>query len=301
MLPVGVLAGGFMIRAFIIFHDCGHNSFFPSTKTNKLIGSILGVLVLTPGEHWWHSHAIHHATSGNLDKRGHGDVDTLTLEEYIDKHWIQRLGYAFFRMPIVMFGLGPLFMFGLAHRLPVPNYGKKQTASVWYTNLAIVGMGVLLSLAFGWQNYLIMQFTVLMVAGSIGIWLFYIQHQFEDNYWERNENWNYVASALLGASYYKLPKVLDWFSGSIGYHHIHHLSPRIPNYNLAKVHETSPVIRQWAREIPFGEGLRATRLKLWDEPAKQMVGFPKKVEILSRAQSAVYAHNSKKKKSVEKV
>jgi len=284
-LGLAVIAALFLIRVFIFFHDCGHNSFFPSTKWNKRVGSLLGVLVLTPGEHWWHSHAIHHATSGNLDKRGVGDVTTLTLEEFYDAHWLSKLGYRFFRNPLIMFGLGPLFMFVLMHRLPLPNYGKKQTRSVWLTNLGILAVGTVLSLLMGVKTYLFIQIAVIWIAGAFGIWLFYIQHQFEETYWERDEEWNYVASALLGASFYKLPGVLQWFSGNIGYHHIHHLSPRIPNYFLDKAHEQSPLIQKWARKIDFGNGWRHARLKVWDEAIKRMTGFSRRIQRASQTEA----------------
>ena len=260
-LGLSVIAAGFMVRIFIFFHDCGHNSFFPSTKVNKRAGFWLGVLTFTASEHWWHSHAIHHATSGNLDKRGTGDVTTLTLEEFYDQTWLKKLGYRFFRNPLVMFILGPTFMFFIMHRLPLPNYGRKYTINVYLANLAILAMAVSLSLLMGWQAYLMIQMPVMMIGGTAGIWLFYIQHQFEDTYWDRNENWNYVASALLGASFYKLPKILEWFSGNIGYHHIHHLSPRIPNYNLATCQKQSPVLQKWTRVVTIPESIRAVRLK----------------------------------------
>jgi omega-6 fatty acid desaturase (delta-12 desaturase) len=288
-LALAVVAALFLVRIFIFFHDCGHNSFFPSKKLNKTVGFWLGALVFTPGEQWWHSHAVHHATSGNLDKRGTGDVTTLTLEEYIQAKWSKRLGYRFFRNPLVMFGLGPVFMFLLMHRFPVPNYGKKQTLSVIYANLVILAIGVAASLLMGWQAYLFIQVAVMWIAGAFGIWLFYIQHQFEDTYWERDEEWNYVASALLGASFYKLPGILQWFSGNIGYHHIHHLSPRVPNYYLDKAHENSPVIKKWARQIDFGEGWRAVRLKLWDEPLRRMREFPKRAAAAAAERSAAAA------------
>ncbi len=273
-LALAVVAGLFLVRIFIFFHDCGHNSFFPDKKMNKRVGFWLGVLVFTPGEHWWHSHAIHHATSGNLDKRGTGDVQTLTQEEYLQARWEKRLGYQFFRNPLVMFVLGPLFMFLIMHRIPLPRYGKKEDQSVWLTNLAILGVAVVLSLLMGWQAYLMIQIPVIWIAGGVGIWLFYIQHQFEETYWERDEEWNYVASALLGASFYKLPGILQWFSGNIGYHHIHHLSPRIPNYFLDKAHENSPLIQHWATKINMRESWSAIRLKVWDEPLHRMRGFP---------------------------
>jgi omega-6 fatty acid desaturase (delta-12 desaturase) len=273
-LALIVVAAMFLVRIFIFFHDCGHNSFFPSKRLNKLVGFWLGVLVFTPGEQWWHSHAIHHATSGNLDKRGTGDVTTLTLEEWIKTTWSNRLGYSFFRNPLVMFGLGPLYMFLIMHRLTVPRYGKKETMSVIWANLAILAIAVGMSLLIGWKAYLMIQLPVMWLAGAMGIWMFYVQHQFEETYWERDPEWNYVASALLGASFYKLPGIFQWFTGNIGYHHIHHLSPRIPNYYLDKAHENSPLIQKWARRIDFGGSVQATRMKLWDEPIRKMSGFP---------------------------
>jgi omega-6 fatty acid desaturase (delta-12 desaturase) len=274
-LALAVVTSGFLVRLFIFFHDCGHNSFLPSVKANKAVGFWLGVLLFTPSEQWWHSHAIHHATSGNLDKRGVGDVTTLTVDEYYESRWFSRLGYRFFRNPLVMFGLGPVFSFLIMNRLPLPNYGKPETRSVILNNLAILALATLVSLVIGFKAYLMIQLPILLLGGAAGIWLFYVQHQFEDPYWERTEKWDYVAAALLGASYLKLPKVLNWFSGSIGFHHIHHLSPRIPNYNLAGAHENNPLIRKWARMVSLRESLRFTRLKLWDEPLHKMVGFGK--------------------------
>ncbi len=272
-LVLAAVAGLFLMRIFIFFHDCGHNSFFPSTKWNKRVGFWLGVLTFTPSEHWWHAHAVHHATSGNLDKRGVGDVTTLTLEEYIQSKWPTKTGYAFFRNPLVMFGLGPVAMFLILARFPVPNYGKRQTQSVILADLAIAAIATAISLVIGFKAYLMIQVPVMWIAGAFGIYLFYLQHQFEETYWERDEDWNYVASALLGASFYKLPRILQWFSGNIGYHHVHHLSPRIPNYNLENAHESSPLLQKWARRIEFGQGLRTTRLKVYNEPIRHMTDF----------------------------
>ena len=275
-LLLSVIAAGFLVRVFIFFHDCGHNSFFPSVKANKRVGFWLGLLVFTPSEHWWHAHAIHHATSGNLDKRGHGDVMTLTLEEHIKSKWLRRFQYQFIRNPWVMFVLGPLFMFLLVHRLPIPRYGKKEIMSVIWANLGILMIATLLSLLMGLKAYLMIQIPVIWMAGALGIWLFYIQHQFEDAYWARDGEWNYVASALLGASFYQLPGLLQWFSGNIGYHHIHHLSPRIPNYNLDKAHKASALMQKWARKIEPLESLRTIRLKVWDESLRRMTGLPRR-------------------------
>jgi acyl-lipid omega-6 desaturase (Delta-12 desaturase) len=283
-LVLAVVAGLFLVRVFIFFHDCGHNSFFPSKRANKIVGFWMGVLTFTPGEHWWHSHAIHHATSGNLDKRGTGDVETLTQEEYLEARWSKRLGYRFFRNPLVMFGLGPLFMFLIMHRINLPSYGKKETMSVVWTNLAVLGIAAGMSLLIGWQAFLMIQIPVIWVAGAFGIWLFYVQHQFEETYWERDPEWNYVASALLGASFYRLPGLLQWFSGNIGYHHIHHLSPRIPNYQLDRAHDNSPLIQKFTRQIDLGQGWRTIRLKVWDEPYRRMVVLPRRAAQQREAQ-----------------
>jgi acyl-lipid omega-6 desaturase (Delta-12 desaturase) len=285
-LALSVVAALFLIRVFIFFHDCGHNSFLPSKKWNKIVGFWMGVLVFTPGEQWWHSHAVHHATSGNLDKRGEGDVQTLTLEEYIEAKWAKRLGYRFFRNPLVMFGLGPLFMFVLMHRFPLPRYGRKETMSVVYANLGILGFGALMSLLMGFQAYVMIQLPIIWIAGAFGIWLFYVQHQFEETYWERDEEWNYVASALLGASFYRLPGILQWFSGNIGFHHIHHLSPRIPNYFLDKAHDNSPLIQKWARKIDFTNGWSTAKLKVWNASVRRMSGIPWRLSELQRQENA---------------
>jgi len=233
------------------------------------------VLVFTPSEQWWHSHAIHHASSGNLDKRGVGDVTTLTVDEYFEQKFFGRVGYRLFRNPLIMFILGPIYMFLLSHRLALPYYGKKETQSVVWTNVALLAIVVGMSLLIGWKEYLMIQLPIILLGGCGGIWLFYVQHQFEDSYWERAENWDYVASALLGASYYKLPKVLQWFSGNIGFHHVHHLSPRIPNYNLQAAHENVEPIRRFARIVGIRDSIRTVRLKLIDEPMHRMVGFIK--------------------------
>jgi omega-6 fatty acid desaturase (delta-12 desaturase) len=272
-LALAIPAAGFLVRIFIIFHDCGHNSFFPSNKANKTIGFWLGVLVFTPGEQWWHSHAIHHATSSNLDRRGVGDVQTLTVEEYRSLPALKRLGYRLFRHPLVMFILGPIWMFLISHRLPSPRFGQKETLSVIYHNLALLAMIAGISQVISWRSYLMIQLPVIWLAGMAGIWLFYLQHQFERVYWSRNDQWNYVSSALLGASFYKLPRLLKWFSGNIGYHHIHHLSPRIPSYQLDRCYESNPLLQEMARKITLRSGFQNTRLALWDENQQRMVSF----------------------------
>lgn len=273
-LALAVIAAGFLVRVFIFYHDCGHNSFFPSTRMNKIVGAWLGVLVFTPGEQWWHSHALHHATSGNLDKRGMGDVFMLTEEEYRNATPWKRLSYRLFRTPLVMFFIGPVFVFLIKQRLPLPLYGAKEIRSVIVNDLGVLAVAVGMSLLIGWKAYLMIQLPVIWLAGMSGIWLFYVQHQFEGGYWKRSGDWNFVASALLGASYYRMPALLDWFSGSIGYHHIHHLSPRVPNYMLKHCHAASPIAQKWARIVSFRESLHTPELKLWNETQERMIGFP---------------------------
>jgi omega-6 fatty acid desaturase (delta-12 desaturase) len=227
---------------------------------------LMGMLTLTPSEQWWKSHAIHHATSGNLDKRGMGDVTTLTVDEYRAKHWVERVAYQLFRFPLIMFGLGPLWMFLIHHRFAAPRFSRKETMSVVWTNLALVIYAGGLSLLMGsFWKFLMIQLPVMWLGGMIGIWMFYVQHQFEGVYWSRTDEWNYVASALKGASFYRLPKVLQWFTGNIGFHHIHHLSPRIPNYKLEACHVNSPLIRQQVVEIGFLAAVKTVRLQLIDE------------------------------------
>ncbi|MFZ3078331.1 MAG: fatty acid desaturase [Bellilinea sp.] len=271
-LLLAIPTAGFMIRIFIFFHDCGHNSFLPSTRANRRLGFWLGILVFTPGEQWWKSHAIHHATSGNLDRRGVGDVTTLTVNEYLKLPILGRLGYRLFRHPLVMFGLGPLFMFLIKHRIAYPRFGKRETLSVVWTNLGILALAVGLNLLMGFQNYLLVQLPVLWLGGMSGIWMFYVQHQFESSYWARHPEWEYIASAFEGASYYQLPKVLQWFTGNIGFHHIHHLSPKVPNYRLEIAYNSDEILRR-PLTLTIRESLRTIPLTLIDEANDRMISF----------------------------
>jgi omega-6 fatty acid desaturase (delta-12 desaturase) len=265
-LLLAVPTGGFLVRAFIIFHDCGHNSFTPSTKANKWIGLLLGMLTLTPSEQWSKAHAIHHATSGNIDKRGVGDVDTWTVAEYQSKSWIAKTGYNLFRFPLIMFGLGPLWMFLISHRFTLPVFGRKETMSVVWTNLGIAVWVTALSLITGsFLNVLIVLLPVFWLAGLFGIWMFYVQHQFDEVYWAHNDDWDYAMSAIKGASFYDLPKVIQWFTGNIGFHHIHHLSPRVPNYLLEEAHKSNPIFQTEVKKIGFREAIKTVRLRLIDE------------------------------------
>ena len=271
-LPLAVLAGALLVRIFIIFHDCGHGSFFKSPRANAITGFITGVLTLTPFHHWKWEHAIHHASSGNLDKRGVGDIWTMTVEEYLASSRARRFSYRLSRNPVILFLIAPLYLFVVHQRFPKANANARERRSVYWMNLAIFGVALGMSLLFGWKAYLFLQLTVTLVAGTLGIWMFYVQHQFEDVYWERGEEWDYCSAALEGSSFYKLPKVLQWFSGNIGFHHIHHLSSRIPNYNLEKCHRSHPMFHS-VKPVTLLGSLKCAAYRLWDEKNKQLVGY----------------------------
>ncbi len=272
LIPLVILAGGFLVRVFIIFHDCGHGSFFKSQKANHILGSILGVIEFTPYFQWRWEHAIHHSTSGNLDKRGIGDIWIMTVKEYLEASKWKRIAYRFMRNPIVLFGFGPLVLFLVKHRFSTPQAPPRERKSVWWTNLGVLAMTVCMSLVFGFKAYLILQTCVMLVAGSLGIWLFYVQHQFEGVYWERGKDWDYLTAALEGSSFYKLPKILQWFSGNIGFHHIHHLGPRIPNYYLEKCHKSEELFQK-VPQVTLWASLKAVNYRLYDEDNQRFVGF----------------------------
>lgn len=271
-LPLALFTAGFMVRAFIIFHDCTHGSFFQSKTANDLVGRVLGVLVFTPYDYWKHEHNIHHATAGNLDKRGTGDVPTWTVEEYRSKPWYARLGYRLLRNPFFLLTAVAFYIFAISHRFWLPGTGQREKASVIYTNLALALALGLLVWALGWQTVLAVQGTVLLLAASGGLWLFYVQHNFEDTYWERQDAWDFYKAGLLGSSFYKLPAILNWFTGNIGYHHIHHLSPRIPNYNLPRVHSADPIFQQ-VEPLTLWRSFKSLSYRLWDERQNKLVGF----------------------------
>ena len=271
-LPLAFLAGAFLVRAFIIFHDCGHGSFFKSAAANHVLGAITGVLTFTPYYHWRWEHAIHHASAGDLDRRGTGDVWTLTVQEYLESSRWRRFAYRLARNPVVLFVLAPLFLFLLKQRVPSIKAPVRERYSVYWTNLAIGAGAAGLIWIFGLQAFLIIQLTVLMVAGSAGVWLFYVQHQFDGVYWERGAAWDYATAALRGSSFYKLPKVLQWFSGNIGFHHIHHLSPRIPNYLLEKCHQAEPLF-QTVKPLTLLASFKSFSFRLWDEQRRRLVGY----------------------------
>lgn len=271
-LPLAALAGMLLVRIFIIFHDCGHGSFFRSRQANDVTGFIAGALTFTPYYHWRWEHAQHHATAGQLDRRGSGDVWTMTVQEYLESSRWKRFAYRLARNPIVLFVLAPLYIFVIAQRIPSRNATKRERASVWWMNLAIVVMVAAMSSWIGIIPYLVLQLVAIGVAGAAGVWLFFVQHQFEDAYWERAEHWDYTAAALRGSSFYDLPRVLRWFSGNIGYHHVHHLSPRIPNYYLERCHRSARMFEQ-VKPLTLLGSLKSLRLHLWDEGLRRLVGF----------------------------
>lgn len=270
--PLILLAVGLLIRIFIIFHDCGHGSFFKARWANNILGFLCGVLLFTPYYHWRWEHNIHHSTAGDLDRRGMGDIWTLTVQEYLEATRWRRFAYRMARNPIVLFFLAPIYIFLIKQRFPSRGASRREHQSAWWMNLAITIMIITLGNVFGWGPYALIQLLIIAIAGGAGIWLFYVQHQFEDVYWERSEDWQYISAALKGSSFYKLPKVLQWFSGNIGFHHIHHLSPRIPNYNLERCHQSDPIFQN-IKPVTLFASLKSLSFRLWDESAKKLVSF----------------------------
>jgi omega-6 fatty acid desaturase (delta-12 desaturase) len=271
-LALSPLAAGFMVRTFIIFHDCGHGSFFKSRKANDVLGAITGILTFTPYYRWRHAHAVHHATSGDLDARGVGDVWMLTVQEYLELSGWKQIGYRLYRYPLVMFGFGPFFVFVVLQRFARGATGKRERYSVYWTNLALLGILILMAITIGIKAYILVQLPIIVTGAAVGVWLFYVQHQFEGVYWERHDNWDYATAALKGSSFYKLPKALQWFTGNIGFHHIHHLSPRIPNYHLERCHRGDPRFQE-AESITLLSSFKSLKLRLWDEEGHKLVGF----------------------------
>jgi omega-6 fatty acid desaturase (delta-12 desaturase) len=271
-LLLAVVASGFLVRIFIIFHDCGHGSFFRSRKANEWVGFVTGLLTLTPHREWWHTHALHHAQTGHLDKRGSGDVWTMTMREYREAPLRQRILYRLVREPVFMLTVGPLLVFVFQNRFASQFSREGERRSVLMTNVAIVGLVTLLCLTIGWKAYLAIHLPIIIIAGAAGIWLFYVQHQFEDAYWNADEDWDFHEAALSGSSYYRLPRLLQWFSGNIGFHHVHHLSPRIPNYRLEGCHQAFPVFAR-SPQLSWRTSLQSLRLRLWDEDRRKMVGW----------------------------
>lgn len=283
-VPLAALSGALLVRIFIIFHDCTHGSYFRSRRANDIVGFIAGALTFSPYQHWRWEHAIHHGSAGNLDRRGTGDVWTMTVQEYLNASRLRRLHYRLVRNPLVLFVLAPLFVFVIKQRFASAKAARRQRHSVWWLNVTLLLTAILLSWLFGVVSYVVIQSIAMTVAGAVGLWLFYVQHQFKGVYWERDDKWDYTAAALRGSSYYKLPKVLQWVSGNIGFHHIHHLSPRIPNYNLQKCHESDARFAA-VTSISLRSSLQSLELRFWDEQARELVGYAhiRKIEADRRA------------------
>jgi acyl-lipid omega-6 desaturase (Delta-12 desaturase) len=271
-VALALLAAAFLVRVFVVFHDCAHGCLLPSRRANTVVGTALGLLVLSPFRRWRHDHAVHHATAGDLDRRGVGDIVTLTVAEYRARPWRGRLAYRLVRSPVVMFGLGPLFAMVVGPRLVARGARPRMRNSVLATDAALLVLVGGLCALIGWKQFLLVWGPSAMIAGAVGIWLFYVQHQFEDAYWQNAAEWSYTDAALRGSSYLKLPGVLRFFTGSIGLHHVHHLNARIPSYNLHHAHHASPLFAS-VPTLSLWDGLRAVRFKLWDEQAGRLVTF----------------------------
>ncbi|RFU60832.1 fatty acid desaturase [Bacillus sp. V59.32b] len=271
-LGLAVIAAGFLVRIFIIFHDCCHYSFFRNRKANRILGTFTGILTLFPYSQWQHEHSVHHATSSNLDKRGTGDIWVLTVDEYREASIWMRLAYRLYRNPFVMFGLGPIYVFLITNRFNRKGARLKERLNTYLTNVAIVALVVVLGLTLGWESFLLVQVPIFWISGAAGIWLFYVQHTFEDAYFEEDKDWEYVKAAVEGSSYYKLPKLLQWLTGNIGYHHVHHLSPRVPNYKLEAAHNNTQPLQN-VPTISLATSLSSLKFRLWDEQKKKFVGY----------------------------
>lgn len=267
-----ILAAGFLVRLFIIFHDCGHGSFFKLQKANTIVGAIFGILAFTPYYKWHNQHMKHHATVGNLDKRGDGDIWTMTAEEYLKSSKWERLKYRVYRNPVTMFGVGALYVFMVQNRLTTKEMDRKEKLNVHLTNLILVMLFAVMGWAIGFWTYLIIQLAIVYLAAIAGLWLFYLQHQYEDVAWVRTENWNYRQIAIEGSSFVKFPRLLQWFSGNIGFHHIHHINARIPNYKLEKCYHENPIFKE-VEPVTFMKSLKTLRLRLWDEKNQKLIGF----------------------------
>ncbi len=271
-LGFAAIAGLLLVRVFIFFHDCGHGSFLKSKPASNIIGFICGMLTFTPYLHWTWQHSVHHQTSGDLSRRGDGDIWTMTVKEYEEATPKMRFLYRLFRNPFMIFIVGPLLLFLIHQRFPSPRAKGKDRASVMVMNVALLLMVLGLSWIFGFKNYVLMQLPVTMFAGMAGIWMFYVQHQYEDVYWEHREDWDYTTAALEGSSFYKLPKIFQWFTGNIGFHHVHHLSSRIPNYYLEKCHNSHPIFHS-VKPLTFWSSMKCINLRLWDESDRKLISW----------------------------
>ncbi len=273
-LALAVPAAAFLTRLFMIQHDCGHGSFFKSQKVADTVGFWIGVLTLTPYRYWRKTHAYHHAHSGDLDFRGFGDIDTLTVSEYYDKSFLGRLRYRTYRHPVVLLGLGGLYLFALKHRYPwdIPRRWKREWVSVWQTNAVLAAIVAFMWLTIGLKAFILVHLPILLYTVSAGVWLFYVQHQFEETYWHEHEKWSYFDAGLEGSSHLVLPRWLQWITASIGIHHIHHISARIPNYKLQECLDSIPEFQE-VTKISMWDGIKTLRLSLWHEDTRRLVSF----------------------------
>jgi acyl-lipid omega-6 desaturase (Delta-12 desaturase) len=273
-LLLALPAAGFLIRLFIIFHDCGHGSFFKSKKTNDIVGKIIGILTFTPYSHWHYTHKIHHATSGDLDKRGIGDVWTLTVDEYLALSKRKKLFYRLYRHPLLMFTFGSVYLVLFRNRITHKGMDRAGVKNVYLTNIGLLILATVMGFTIGLKAFLMIQLPVIIFAHTAGLWLFYVQHQFDDVYWDHTPDWGYATAAVEGSSFLKLPVILQWFTGNIGFHHVHHLSSRIPNYNLARCHYENEFFRR-IKPLTFRASFKTLNLRLWDETARRMISFRK--------------------------
>jgi acyl-lipid omega-6 desaturase (Delta-12 desaturase) len=274
-LLLALPAAGFLVRIFIIQHDCGHGSFFRTRRANDAVGMLCSLFTLIAYKYWRKSHAIHHAHHAELEERGIGDIWTMTIGEYVQARWWKRAAYRVYRNPFFLFSIAPAIYFVIMERFPLavqPNWHQGEKASVWWTNIAIAAWVAAASVFIGFGTVLLLLLPVILISSSVGTWLFYVQHQFERTYWEHTPQWDYTLAALHGSSYYKLPRVLQWFTGNIGFHHLHHLSPRIPNYHLQKCHEQNPLLQR-VTHLTLKSSLATAWLSLWDEERHALVTF----------------------------
>lgn len=274
VLPLSAIAAGFQVRLFIIFHDCCHRSYFTSPTANRIVGHILGILTFTPYEEWRFLHLKHHGSAGNLDRRGMGDIWTMTVEEYLHTSGRKKLLYRLTRNPLVMLGIGPILYFVISQRFWHKHAENKQKFSVLITNFSLLLILAAAHFAIGITTYLMIQLPIMIIAGAMGIWLFYVQHQFEGVYWERKENWSPIRAAFEGSSYYKLPKVLQWVSGNIGFHHIHHIRPQVPNYHLQDCFNENPELQD-VGILTLRKSVSSLFLHLWNEQQSELISFRK--------------------------
>lgn len=273
-LPVAVFSAGFIVRTFIVQHDCGHGSFFRKKRTADIVGFFCGIITLTPYKYWRRSHNAHHASSGNLSSRGIGDIKTATIREYNSWSPIQQIWYRIYRNPFILFSVGAPIQFAILHRFP-DSYSKSWVAErreMMLGNAVILGIWITLLAVFGFQVTFVAYMLPLWIAASVGAWLFYVQHQYEDAYWEHEDSWNYTEAAIKGSSFYRLPKILQWFSGNIGFHHVHHLTPKIPNYYLEECHKSDGMFEE-AKTLTISNSISAAFLSLWDEESKRLISF----------------------------